>query len=176
MYVKAPDTDFHSYELREITIGPRTGDMYRVEAGLESGEEIVTNGVFAIDAAAQLSGNYSMMMRPESKTMEVPQAFREQITVVADAYFKIKNALVDSDLEAAKTASIALENPLSQVDIHLLKSPAHDHWMVLEEQLSSSVTRMGKAGDIEILREHFAILSESILEMTESFGLEKERV
>src|SRR5690606_2398725 len=52
VYVKVPDTEFPTYEMREITIGPRMGEMWLVEAGLEAGEEIVTNGVFAIDAAA----------------------------------------------------------------------------------------------------------------------------
>src|SRR5690606_38177941 len=98
VYVKVPGAEDPSFEMREITIGPRMGEMHLVEGGLEPGEEIVTNGVFAIDAAAQLSGNYSMMMRPESKTMETPHAFKEQISTVADSYFNLKNALVNSDL------------------------------------------------------------------------------
>src|SRR5690606_34680144 len=103
VYVKVPDTEFPTYEMREITIGPRMGEMWLVEAGLEAGEEIVTNGVFAIDAAAQLSGNYSMLMRPDVKTMDVPQAFREQITALADAYFKVKNGLVADDPKATQS-------------------------------------------------------------------------
>ena len=176
VYVKVPGAEYPSYEMREITIGPRMGEMYLVEAGLEPGEEIVTNGVFAIDAAAQLSGNYSMMMRPETKTMETPQAFREQITTVADTYFKIKNALVNSDLEAGKTASKELENTLSRVDMQLLAGGAHDHWMLLEKGISSDIKKIGEAGNLEEMRQHFAMLSENILEMTESFGLEKEKV
>lgn len=176
VYVKVPDADFPSYEMREITIGPRTGEMYLVETGLEAGEEIVTNGVFAIDAAAQLSGNYSMMMRPESKTMETPQAFREQITAVVDVYFEIKNALVNSDLEAAKTASGDLENAISKVDRQLLESKAHDHWVALEGNLSSDAAEMEETQNLETMRQYFATVSENIIAMTESFGLEKEKV
>lgn len=175
VYVKVPGAEYPSFEMREITIGPRMDEMYLVEAGLEPGEEIVTNGVFAIDAAAQLSGNYSMMMRPESKTMETPQAFREQVTTVADAYFKIKNALVDSDLEAGKTASIALKNALSKVDMQILTGANHDHWMGLKKQLSSNNEVVGRADNLETMRQHFAMLSENILEVTESFGLEEEK-
>src|SRR5699024_7155390 len=101
VYVKVPNTEFPASEMQDITIGPLMGEMYVVEAGLEVGEEIVTNGVFAVDAAAQLSGNYSMMMRPETKTMEVPQVFRDQITAVADAYFNVKNGLVEDDKDKA---------------------------------------------------------------------------
>lgn len=176
VYVKVPDTEFPTYEMREITIGPRMGEMWLVEAGLEAGEEIVTNGVFAIDAAAQLSGNYSMLMRPETKTMEVPQEFRQQMTAIADAYFPVKNALVKDDFQEARSGLVEVENALAKVEMRNLKGKAHDHWMALKEQLAVAVTMMKGAKDLEALRQHFAMLSESILEVTESFGLEKDKV
>jgi Cu(I)/Ag(I) efflux system membrane fusion protein len=61
VYVKMPDVEIPTFEMREITIGNRMGDMYEVFDGLAVGEEIVTNGVFSIDAAAQLAGKPSMM-------------------------------------------------------------------------------------------------------------------
>ena len=47
--------------LRQIELGPSLPDGYVVLGGLAEGEEIVTNGAFAIDAAAQLEGKRSMM-------------------------------------------------------------------------------------------------------------------
>lgn len=176
VYVKVPNTEFPAYEMREITIGPLMGEMYVVEAGLEVGEEIVTNGVFAVDAAAQLSGNYSMMMRPDTKTMDVPQVFREQITVVADAYFNVKNALVADDKEQAANAVAQVETALDKVEMRNLKGKAHDRWMALKEQLESAVAMMQKSEELESLRTHFGMLSESMIEAVESFGLEKEKV
>src|SRR5690606_10744653 len=126
------------YEMREIVIGPLMDDMYVVEAGLEVGEEIVTNGVFAVDAAAQLSGNYSMMMRPENKRMEVPQVFREQITAVADAYFDVKNALVESDKDKAQTAAAGMKAVLDKVEMQSLTEKAHNHWMALQQALENA--------------------------------------
>ncbi len=176
VYVKVPDTEFPTYEMREITIGPRMGEMWLVEVGLEAGEEIVTNGVFAIDAAAQLSGNYSMLMRPETKTMEVPQVFRQQITAVADAYFVVKNALVADDAQKTTSALGEVENAIAKVEMRNLKGKAHDHWMALKEQLTGAIQMMKEAKDLETLRQHFSMLSENILEATESFGLEKDKV
>ncbi len=72
IYVKVPGAELPSFEMREVTIGPRMGENYLVESGLQAGEEIVTNGVFAIDAAAQLSGNFSMMNRPETNPWRFP--------------------------------------------------------------------------------------------------------
>lgn len=87
VYLKVPNSEIPTYEMREITLGSRVGDNYQIESGLQAGEEIVTNGVFAIDAAAQLSGNFSMMNRPETRSLEVSSAFRDQITQIADAYY-----------------------------------------------------------------------------------------
>ncbi|MBR9998360.1 MAG: efflux RND transporter periplasmic adaptor subunit [Cyclobacteriaceae bacterium] len=176
VYVKVQDSEFPAYEMREITIGSRMGEMYLVEAGLEAGEEIVTNGVFAIDAAAQLSGNYSMLNRPETKTMEVPQVFREQITGVADAYFDLKNALVDSDVSLTKKKVKELRNELSGVDMLTIEGQVHDRWMALREQFDNDLDRLTETDDLLTLRDNFARLSGNILEMVELFGLEKEKV
>lgn len=61
VYVRKPDAETPSFRLREIELGPSLGEAYVVLDGLEEGEEIVTNGVFAVDASAQLEGKTSMM-------------------------------------------------------------------------------------------------------------------
>ncbi len=63
VYVKKPNTDQPIYEFREIELGPRVGDQYVVKSGVDAGEEVVTNGNFKIDSAAQLAGKASMMNR-----------------------------------------------------------------------------------------------------------------
>jgi len=42
-------------------LGPQLGNSYVVTDGLKDGEEIVTEGAFSVDAAAQLEGKPSMM-------------------------------------------------------------------------------------------------------------------
>jgi len=61
VYVKLPNREHNSFIYREIIIGEDAGDFYVVKTGLKEGEEIAVNGVFKIDAAAQLSGKKSMM-------------------------------------------------------------------------------------------------------------------
>jgi len=61
VYVKVPDRKVNSFISRQITLGPEAGNFYVVTEGLSEGEEIATNGVFKIDAAAQLEGKSSMM-------------------------------------------------------------------------------------------------------------------
>ena len=61
VYVKVPHDKTISFVYREITLGQDMGDFYIVEEGLEAGEIVATNGVFRIDASAQLVGKKSMM-------------------------------------------------------------------------------------------------------------------
>jgi len=72
VYVKKPGFDQPTFEYREIIIGPEAGDDYIVENGLSAGEEVVTNGAYTIDAAAQLSGKASMM-NPEGNATDPMQ-------------------------------------------------------------------------------------------------------
>ncbi|MDD4970978.1 MAG: efflux RND transporter periplasmic adaptor subunit [Paludibacter sp.] len=69
VYVKQPESTEINFKIREIELGPMLGNSYVVESGLSEGEEIVTDGTFSVDAAAQLAGKPSMMNRsqPENK-------------------------------------------------------------------------------------------------------------
>lgn len=61
VYVKSASAESVSFMMREVRLGPALGESFIVESGLEEGEEIVVNGTFSIDAAAQLAGKPSMM-------------------------------------------------------------------------------------------------------------------
>ena len=61
VYVKQADSDDPVFKMREIELGPMLGNSYVVISGLSDGEEIVTQGTFSVDAAAQLAGKPSMM-------------------------------------------------------------------------------------------------------------------
>jgi membrane fusion protein, copper/silver efflux system len=156
VYVKLPGTEYPAFEMRELVLGPRLGDMYLVENGLDAGEEIVTNGVFAVDASAQLSGNFSMMSRPPVKTMEVPPLFQAQLTDLAGEYFKVKHALVESDPSKASAATGSFLNALSAVDMSLLDDEPHHRWMAL---LSDLRDMAGKLAQPKIWKNSVNILS-----------------
>ena len=73
VYVKQPNVNVPAFLLREIDLGPSLGGSYVVLAGLNEGEEVVTNGVFSIDASAQLEGKRSMMNPVEAKPVPFSQ-------------------------------------------------------------------------------------------------------
>lgn len=171
VYVKIPGTEFPTFEMRDVVLGPRAGDFYIVEKGLQEGEEIVTNGVFAVDAAAQLSGNYSMMNRPVSKRISVPEKFKSQLTDLTKRYFDLKNALVETNFAATKNIAGKLSQSLKAVDMNLLDDKVHHQWMEKENQLRKSIEAITKAKDVEEQRKHFEPLSDALIESADLFGL-----
>ena len=174
VYTKVKDSERPAFEMREVTLGPQVGDAYLVQSGLSEGDEVVTNGVFTVDAAAQLTGNYSMMSAPVSKALAVPEAFQEQLTTLADRYFKIKNALVASDVAAARTAAGNFLQALNNVDMSLLDGNTHARWMKLLPALRLNAEAIQKNQDIEKQRIAFSPLSDLMIEAVELFGINKD--
>jgi len=68
VYIKT-DLENPTFEMREITLGDMLNEGYVVLNGLQNGDEIVTNGTFTVDAAAQLKGKKSMMNEKAEKVM-----------------------------------------------------------------------------------------------------------
>jgi Cu(I)/Ag(I) efflux system membrane fusion protein len=61
VYVKQTETNEFIFKIREVVLGPMLGNNYVIISGLTEGEEIVTQGTFSVDAAAQLEGKPCMM-------------------------------------------------------------------------------------------------------------------
>lgn len=61
VYIQIPNKAEPTFLMKEVVLGVSTGDMYVVKRGIIENVRVVTNGVFKIDAAAQLAGKRSMM-------------------------------------------------------------------------------------------------------------------
>jgi Cu(I)/Ag(I) efflux system membrane fusion protein len=72
VYVKQPGSDEPVFKIHEVELGPMLGESYVIMNGLSEGEEVVTNGTFSVDAAAQLEGKPSMMNPMGGKTSSMP--------------------------------------------------------------------------------------------------------
>jgi Cu(I)/Ag(I) efflux system membrane fusion protein len=72
VYVKVANSGEPVFKMREVGLGPMLGNSYVITDGLTEGEEIVTQGTFSIDAAAQLEGKASMMNPQGGKTSSMP--------------------------------------------------------------------------------------------------------
>jgi len=195
VYVKKPDAKNPTFNYREIVLGPEAGNFYVVASGLKAGEEIATNGVFKIDAAAQLQGLPSMMNPPvdtknppsikmpakETATvakvqtdnaLKINPAFKAQLTKVYENYVNMKNAFVASDAQKVSNEAKTVENALQSVDMELLKGDAHMAWMNQLKTLNPEIKAIAGSSDIAAQRLAFSKFNDAFYKSLQLFGLE----
>ncbi len=201
VYLKT-NPDQPIFEMREIKLGNQIGNDYEVLEGLFVGNEIVTNGTFTVDAAAQLQGKKSMMNKEGGKVMtgheshldmeettsitnennsnindriSVSKDFQNQLKVIFDDYIKLKDALVkDNSKNVVKESKILLDN-LTKVDMkQLTDKVAHNHWMSLEKEIKASGTSISKTSNIKVQRNHFKHLSAHLIKAVQQFGVNEK--
>lgn len=183
VYVRVPDTEIPSYQFKEIELGESVGNSYLVVNGLTDGQEVVTNGAFAIDGAAQLNNQRSMMnqevsiKKPEKIGIpnfqaETPIAFKEQLGGLTEKYIALKDAFVSTDAAAATAAAITFKENISMVDMTLVKGDAHLYWMDKMDGLQKHSEKITKIGDIEKQRKQFQGVTKLMIPILRAFGVE----
>jgi Cu(I)/Ag(I) efflux system membrane fusion protein len=201
VYLKT-NPDQPVFEMREIKLGNQIGNDYEVLEGLFVGNEIVTNGTFTVDAAAQLQGKKSMMNKEGGKVMtgheghlgldnyssneendhtnmnerlEVSAKFQKQLKAVFNDYISLKDALVKEDSKSTSASATTLLKNLGKVDMKLLSdNEAHNHWMTLEKKLKFSATSISNTSDIKVQRDHFKHLSSHLINSVQLFGVNEK--
>ena len=189
VYVKSTSENKVNFKLREVMLGPSLGDAYVIKSGLENGEEIVINGTFTVDAAAQLAGKPSMM-NPESNVAktengqsETAKNSKTEITAQAaispkakvalkplyQEYLNLKDALAADNLANAKKAGIAMQKSLSKVDMSLFSGDSHEIWMKHHNNLKTALQSAPNFKTIEEVRKAFQPISETMIALTNSF-------
>lgn len=202
VYVKANPNE-PIFEMKEVVLGKQLGDNYEVLEGLNSGSEIVTNGTFTVDAAAQLQGKKSMMNKEGGKVitgheghigmeeasgstnkqagsimnerMKVSKAFQNQLNAVFNDYIQLKDALVkDASIDVIR-ASNNLKDDLTKVDMKLLsENDAHMRWISLAKDIKRSSEAISNTTDIKIQRDHFKDLSAPLIKAVQLFGVNEK--
>jgi Cu(I)/Ag(I) efflux system membrane fusion protein len=186
VYVKIQDSKIPSFKFREIELGEALGDSYRIAKGLEAGEEVVTNGNFTIDAAAQLNNQASMMnkrvnddgTKGEEKLADysetTPKVFKRQLFEVAKAYLSVKDAFVATDAASAAAASEKMLVKLGKVDMSLLSGDAHFLWMDAYNAMEAHGKKLTILKDVEEQRKQFDFLSQALIRAIKVYGLSED--
>ncbi len=179
VYVESGPANAPVYTLREVTTGPSTGDMVVIRAGLDAGERVVSRGVFAVDAAAQLAGGRSMMNPGRTffnaadnsasddpvihEPVAVSASARDKLAAALEQYFVMKDALVADDFTSAKGAAVVFNRQFGALDMSMFKGRSHDAWMEHGPALQSLASDLSKSGDIDALRQHLKPLSNRLI-------------
>ncbi|NNC35127.1 MAG: efflux RND transporter periplasmic adaptor subunit [Croceitalea sp.] len=182
VYIKVkPDEPV--FEMREVMLGVRKGEQLEVVSGLSLGEEIVANGTFSVDAAAQLQGKKSMMnkaggkattgheghlgMQPQESAnssedqmnMTLPDTFQKQFEKGFPAYLKLKDALVASDAKQAAMHAMSTMAVWQNLNFYDLGAMAKAH---LEKSIKM-LEAISKEQSLEDQRSHFVVLNENMV-------------
>jgi Cu(I)/Ag(I) efflux system membrane fusion protein len=187
VYVKMPESEDPVFKIREIEIGPVLGNSYVVINGLAEGEEIVTQGTFSVDAAAQLEGKPSMMNSEgstaatghnhgETKSVTVSKEFKLQLNKVYDQYIPLKNAFVLSDAKKVKAAASTLQQSLSKVNMDMVSGEAHNNWMIISGKLSTQLKKIQSSSNIADQRTAFIEVNNQFYHAVKTFGLSGKTV
>ncbi len=204
VYVKNPNRETPSFQYREIVLGHESDNFYVVAKGLSEGEEIVTKGVFKIDASAQLAGKPSMM-NPEGGKIsaghnhggtkmsdeemeamniserkvetfaDIPETFKIQLTEFVDNYLKMKDAFVATDEKQVEEKTKTVLSSLNKIDVTLLKGNAHIEWMNILKSVKENLYGIITMKGIEMKRSHFSIVSNNLIESIDLFGADGEK-
>ena len=190
-YVKAPGQT-GVYESRDVVLGPKAGDYYLVESGLEQGEKVVVNGNFRLDSELQIQGKRSMMSAEQAggsshelqETFETtferhlrkPRApkssekFLLQFDKVLENYFTLHTNLSQDDFERARETGKQIISSLQDVKAEGLSESALRMWEKQSQQIEVVARAIGSSSTIEGARKQFQLLSESILEIVKEIG------
>ncbi len=195
VYVKNETEKGITFKLREVTLGPLLGNDYIIEEGLKVGEEIVANGTFNVDAAAQLAGKPSMMnieggkvntghnhgdspmpmngdkkvVLKEDKTAISAEAKKSLQPLYKD-YFEFKDALTKDDFNSAKKALLAFEKSFNKINMSVFKGESHKVWMNYQTELKKQTLHATHIKNIKELRMTFEPISNVMIAMTKAFN------
>jgi Cu(I)/Ag(I) efflux system membrane fusion protein len=193
------DTMETVFEGREVVLGPRAGDYYVVKSGLAEGEPVVTNGAFKIDSELQIRAKPSMMnpeggqappvhqpgqeppapaqqekpsheKRKEPQPITVSPEALSALTPIYESYFKLQMALASDDPVDAAKACRELTEAVKSVKMSLFSGSAHERWMDLSEKIAKQADKGAESSDLIAARESFLLLSQTMINLHETFG------
>jgi len=200
VYVKTSSSPGISFEMREVTLGPALDSSYLIKDGLHEGEEIVTNGTFSIDAAAQLAGRPSMMnpeiknndqekeaiidymiyeanSKSESKNqisnieaVRLTNKASQSLVILIESYIKLKDALVSDDFEKSIQSGKILQENLKDIDLSNFEGNSRIIWEKQNLKINTTNSRLIASKNISAVRDNFQTLSNQFILLARTFN------
>ena len=163
VYVKTSPNE-PIFEMREITLGNRSGDNYQVVDGLENDNVIVTNGTFTVDAAAQLQGKNSMMNKGvdlsiTNNDLGMSMELSRRLKTVLPQYLEMKEAFIKLDSKNITKYASEIQKNLKAIKSSDLISEESTSVKEAIATLSSIIS----SKDIDRKREHYIILNQNLI-------------
>jgi len=199
VYVRAGSHE-NLFSYREIELGADGGDFYTVRSGLSAGEYVASNGVFKIDAAAQLKGEKSMMnpsggkvstgmagmdmgggmkmnkQGPKTSNNDTSLStgklseFQDHLNVLFGKYLSLKDMLVESNPVGAGKAASDIANLLTSTSAGQWLE--HDlKWTNIYKDIDTSIRKIMNTRNLDLQRIQFSIVSNSLYEALKHYEI-----
>ncbi|SMG29513.1 membrane fusion protein, Cu(I)/Ag(I) efflux system [Marivirga sericea] len=169
VYVQEKTDKGVSFVMRNVELGLPLNDAFVIESGLKEGEEIAVQGVFSIDAAAQLAGKASMMSPDKKESLQISDKAKAELKPLYELYFDLKDALTVDDFKTASAKAKELRSVYQKINMQAFQDDVHEKWMGYHVKMEKVLEHIHHHNDIESLRKNFIALSDWMIEMTETF-------
>ena len=178
------------FEGREIELGPRAGDFYLVNSGLQEGERVVTNGNFKLDSDLQIRARPSMMNpaaggqttghhdhgdhSADDHMTSLSSEMQNAASALLARYFEIQQALSRDNLKEAKTYAETFQKHRSDAAFDQLTGSGRTQWVGIEKELRQGVSGLLAAAAIDKARAHFSDVSLAMYQLLKQFDVPHE--
>lgn len=102
--------------------------------------------------------------------LPTPDSFKTDLTETLEAYFELKDALVETDATLASEKATALLAEMNSVQIDGLSAEALMLWEVSGKDAKIATEALINATDVEVQRDYFIPLSNALIDMMKSYG------
>lgn len=111
-----------------------------------------------------LSENYSSLNN-QKQIASIEFQKLNQLNVVFDNYFALKDALVKTDGNLASKEAATLLSAINTVKIETLKTEEHDVWMKVLKNIKEDTEHIANTKEVEHQRDQFSSLSKNFYEL-----------
>ena len=108
----------------------------------------------------------------KEQSLDVSEAFRGQLARLIPPYLAIGDALAGDDIRNLAAPIGQLNSAIGAIDSQSLSDAALKRWLAEQKSLLSIADRLVKANDISALRSSFALLSDQLLTLQRTFGIQ----
>ncbi len=136
-------------------------DVYNNLHGCCQYDRVAKTPVKEVKSEMAATDNHSNHGNHEALT-EMNNQKENQLKLVFDNYFKLKDALITSDGTAAASQSSALVTAINSVQMDKLEMDVHMVWMKVVNLIKEDAEHIADTKDIKHQRDHFMSLSKDI--------------
>lgn len=153
------------FQAREVVLGPRAGEMFVVQKGLEEGDRVVMRGAFTLDSEFQLQGKQSMMA-PQGPMSAAPPTFLRAVGEVLLVAASLGESLAADDWSASQKKALAVSESLALIP----EEEAVPAAAALLNPMRAAALAASRAEDIAAMRLEFRALQIPLIQLVTHFG------